>query len=123
MTHLKHTEGMFSNEACRFKTGEDLNNLCAGLNTHFKRHGLDTVTCRNNPNDEMNMMSVFTSHPLFTVESMRTINFVMTARQSNDDAIECFMNSLREDLRCRIQVKCKESMFFTNTFMMFVNIE
>ena len=50
-THLKCTERMCLEEACRFKTGEDLDDLCARLKTHFKKHGLDTIAHRNNPND------------------------------------------------------------------------
>ena len=107
-SHLKRTEGMFLEEAHRFKTGEDLDDLCARLETHFKKHGMDAITHRNNPNDEKQMASAFDSCLLFTVKKMKVRN--VTARpkhdthdkQNDDDATECFMNSLGEDLRRRI---------------------
>ena len=103
--HLKHIEGIFLDKACRFKTGEDLDDLHARLETHFKKHGMDTITCRNDPNEPKKVVSVFNSHPPFTIESMKVRNFDVIGEhdtcdeQNNDDAIECFMNSLREDLR------------------------
>ena len=104
-SHLKHTEATFVKEACRFKAGEDPDDSCARLETHFKKHGMDTITCRNDPNEPKKMVSVFNSHPPFTIESMKVRNFDVIGEhdtcdeQNNDDAIECFMNSLREDLR------------------------
>ena len=128
-THLKRTKGTFTKEAHRFKTGEDLDNLCARLETHFKKHGLDTIAHGNDPANTRNVVNISTSHPLFTVESMKRTNaFVITEcgthdKQNNDDAIECFVNSLGEDLRRRIRVKRKDCMLFSDTFMMFINIE
>ena len=93
---MKHTGGIFLDEACGFKAGDDLDDLCARLETHFKKHGLDT----NNPNDTNKMMSEFHSHPLFTVESIKVRNVELVDKcddihdkQNNDDATKCFMNS------------------------------
>ena len=44
-------------------------------------------------------------------------------KQNNDDATECFTNSLGEDLRRRIQVKRKDHMLFSDMLMMFINTE
>ena len=107
-SHLKRAEGTFLEEACRFKTGEDLDDPCARLETHFKKHGMDAITCRNNPNDEKQMASAFDSHPPFTVEKMKVRNARVRPKhdthdkQNDDDATECFMNSLGEDPRQQI---------------------
>ena len=50
-SHLKRAEGTFVKEAHRFKTGEDLDDPCVGLETHSRKHGMDTITHRNNPNE------------------------------------------------------------------------
>ena len=73
-SHLKRTEGMFVKEACRFETGEDLDDPCARLKTHFRKHRMGMITCRNNPNKEKKMASEFDSHLLFT-ESVKMRNF------------------------------------------------
>ena len=102
--HLKHTEGIFLHKAHRFKTGDDLDNLCARLETHFKKHGMDTITRQNNPNHMSEMVSALTSHPLFTVKSVENLNKGLIHRhsthnkQNDNNAIECFMNSLGKDL-------------------------
>ena len=107
-SHLKRAKGMFVEEACRVKTGEDLDDLCAGLETHFRKHRMDTITCRNNPNEETQMASAFDLHPPFTVESMKIRDAMVRPKhdtcdkQNNDNATECFMNSPGEDLRQRI---------------------
>ena len=107
-SHLKHAKGVFVEEACRFKTGEDLDDLCVRLETHFRKHGMDAITHRNNPNNETQMASVFDLHPPFTVEKMKTRNARVRPecdtcdKQNDDDATECFMNSLGEDLRRQI---------------------
>ena len=96
---------MFVKEACRFKTGEDLDDLCAGLETHFRKHRMGTITHRNNPNEEKQMASVFDSHPLFTIKSMKVRDMMVRPKcdthdkQNDDDAIKCFMSSLGEDPR------------------------
>ena len=102
--HLKCTKGIFLKEAHRFKTGDDLDNLRARLETHFKKHRMNTMACRHNPNDKEEMTSVFTSHPLFTVKNMKTLDQALVSacntcnKQNDNNASECFMNSLGEDL-------------------------
>ena len=103
--HFKCTEGMFVKEAHRFKAGKDLDDLCARLETHFKKHRMDTITCRNNPNKVSKVASVFDSCPLFTIKSMKAHNAEASPecdthdKQNNGNAIKCFMKSLGEDLR------------------------
>ena len=96
---------MFVEEACRFKTGEDLDDPCARLETHFRKHRMDMITHRNNPNKEKQMASVFDLHPLFTIESMKVHNAMVRPKcdthdkQNDNDTIKCFTNSSGEDLR------------------------
>ena len=71
--HLKRTKGTFLNEAHKFKTSDDPDNPCSGLETHFKKHEMDTVACRAKSKDMSKMVSVFTAHPLFTVDNMRAL--------------------------------------------------
>ena len=47
--HLKRTKGTFLDRAHKFKTGDDPDDPCSRLKTHFKKHGSDTVACRKNP--------------------------------------------------------------------------
>ena len=99
---------MFIKEAHRFKAGEDLDDLCARLKTPFRKHGMDAITHRNNPNKDTQMMAAFDLHLTFTIESMKVCNTTVRPncdthdKQSNDDAIECFMNSSGEDPRQQI---------------------
>ena len=107
-SHLKRAKGVFVEEACRFKTGEDLDDPCARLKTHFRKHRMDTITHRNNPNEEKQMVSAFNLHLLFTVKSTKACNVTLRPecnthdKQNDDNATKCFMNSLGEDLRRQI---------------------
>ena len=102
--HLKCTEGIFLDEVHKCKSGGNLDDLCTRLKTHFKKHGMDRITCRTKPNDHLKMVSVFTSCPLFTVNHIKMQNSVIIIdcdtcnKQNNGEAIECFVNSLGEDL-------------------------
>ena len=96
----------------------------------LRKTGLDTVAYRLKPNTTPKIMvSVFTHYPEFTSAKMRTQNkdickeYDTYDKQNDDDALECFMNCLGEDLRRRIRVKSKAYMKFTDIFMMFIDIE
>ena len=84
---------------------EDLDCLCARLETHLGKHRTDMITHRNNPNKVTKMVSVFDLHLLLTIESMKARNVQVSPKcdacdkQNDDNAIKCFMNSLGEDLR------------------------
>ena len=101
--HLKCTQGIFLNKACRFKTGEDLDDMCTRLKTHIKKHGMDVVASRHNPNNTSKMALVFNSHTLFTIKSVKTCNLNLIFEcdthdeQNKENAIKCFVNSLGED--------------------------
>ena len=75
------------------------------------KHRLDTIAHGHNPNDTTKMVSVFTSHPLFTVKNVKACNMDPIGehdtcdKQDNDDATGCFMNGLGEDHWRQIQVK------------------
>ena len=98
----------WSLEAHRFKTGDNLDNPCARLKTHFKKHRLDTIAHRNNPNNVSQMVSVFTSHPLLTVDDIKACNATIIGKcdthnkQNDSDATEHLMNGLGEDLQQNI---------------------
>ena len=103
-SHLKRTEGIFLDKAHRFKTGDDLDNPCARLKTHFKKHVVDAITHQTTPNDMTKMVSVLTLCPLFTVKSVKSLNQALVGlcdtcdEQNCNNAIEHFMSSLGEDL-------------------------
>ena len=96
-SHLKRTEVIFLKEACGFKTGEHLDDPCTRPKTHFKKHGMDTIPHRNNPNNTTKMVPVFNSCPLFIIKSIKTHNIDLIGdcntcdKQNNDDAIKCFV--------------------------------
>ena len=110
-SHLKCAKGIFLKQAHRFKTRDNLDDLCARLETHFKRHGIDAIAHRNNPNNQTKMVSVFTLCPPFTIESVKNLNKGLIHlcdahdKQSEDNAIKSFVSSLGEDLQQQIQVK------------------
>ena len=74
------------------------------------------------------MVPVFASHSLFTVESTKALNAAVAPlhntcnTQNNNDATECLMSSLGEDLQRQIQVRHKDKMLCTDIFMMFISI-
>ena len=128
--HAKRTEGIFTDENYKYKQGGDLDDLCERLRKHFEKHGLDTIAYRLKPNVATNeMVSVFTHYPEFTFAKMRKQNETICQEydaydtQNDNDALECFMNCLGEELRRRIRVKSKRDMKFSDIFMMFIDIE
>ena len=73
--HAKRTEGIFTDEAYKYKTGGDLDDLCERLGKHFEKHGLNRVAYRLKPNTTPKVMvSVFTHYPEFMSAKLRTQN-------------------------------------------------
>ena len=108
---LKRTEGLFSDEKSKFQHGEDLDYFCLRMESHFEKHGLDTIAhCYHKHSQKI--LNLFKHYPKFTTEVVKTQNEIWYDtlyddfdNQNDKDAIECFMNSISEELRKELLIK------------------
>ena len=123
---LKRTEGLFSDEKSKFQHGEDLDYFCLRMESHFEKHGLDTIAHRYHKHLQK-MLNLFKHYPKFTAEVVKTQNenwydtlYDDFDNQNDKDAIECFVNSISKELRKELLIKSEENMKFSELFMIFV---
>ena len=129
---IKRTEGLFTEEASKFKHGDDLDYFCLRVEAHFVKHGLDSIAYRRKPNKTgaHEMMILFKHYPKFSLEAVQDQNkttfnacYDDYDKQNDKDAVECFMNSINEELQKDLLAKIEEEMKFVKIFMIFIENE
>jgi hypothetical protein len=121
--------GLYPSEPSkRFKTGDDIDELCRKLLEEFTDWGMDTITYRPNPSNPIEMISVLDFYPHVNLTNMAGHDIIQasfdTYDKENDTAAKkYFLKSLSELLEERILQRIKPSSSFVDVFLIFLDIE
>ena len=126
---IKRTEGLYTEESARYKHGGDLDFFCKMFEKHLQKYGLDTIAYREDPTKRGTMISLFSEYPKLTAEEVKIQNIIYSTsydeydKQNDKEAIECFLNSINEELCKDILARTEDKMLFSEIFMIFIEHE
>ena len=128
MSLVKRTEGLFREEANKFKHKGNINYLCTLLRDHFVMHGIDTILYREDSATNT-MVSILDNYPRFSREEIvvqdEALKTLYDSYDNRNDqaATKCLLNSLCDDLKQDLLSKIDDGMKFTEIFMIFQDNE
>jgi len=79
---LKRTEGLFSDDKSKFQHGDDLDYFCLRIESHFEKHGLNTIAYRFDQHSN-EMMNLFKHYPKFTADVIKQLKSSYLDAQTN----------------------------------------
>ena len=84
----------------KFEKGDDLRTFKLDVTKHFVKHGMDSITYLNDPENSTEMISVIDNHARFTVETARNKSAIFVNKfdkyddSNNEAALEYLLGSL-----------------------------